>query len=148
MPFAQHQRRPLHRLERRERPSQIDPVPGRRPLRRLGELGGRLPPSPLAPLPPELVDEQAPADRAEPGGEFGLASEARQRLPGLEERLLRQLVAKIGAGELGEEGAQPPLVAFHEQAERAFVALRCAAAEGGIGLTLRRQGRARPSGAR
>ena len=71
----------------------------------------------------------------------------RERLPGLDEALLRQLVGELAAGEMGEEGAQPALMGLDEQPERPPVAARSAPAQNGIGVTGRRQCPPRPADA-
>ena len=66
MTFAQDERRPLDRLQPRQRPVEIEPVADRRRVggREIERRGVAL--APLASLPARMVDEAAPPDRAEP----------------------------------------------------------------------------------
>src|SRR4051794_28914259 len=93
-----------------------------------------------------MGDEAAPADRAEPGGKRRVAPEFPERLPGLDEAFLRELVGKLAPGDMDEEGAQAALVILDEQPERPAVAAGRAAAQNDIGVTRRRQCPPRPSG--
>ena len=125
-------RQRLERLPQRPAQFHVEQVFVQRAITRLGrkQIAQRLgqpiqrcrwPPLPLA----QVIEAGAPRDHTQPGGELAALAVSAQPLPGLDERLLHQVVGVGHANDPSAGCAHPRLMTQHQDIERVQPPVQC-----------------------